>query len=156
MIVYLGLGTNLGKRTDNLQAAAAALPPAVKVLRVSSIYETEPWGYIEQPAFLNQVIEAETLLAPLELLAHLKHIEADLGRQPTFRFGPRLIDLDILFYGDWVIDLPELRIPHPHLAERAFVLAPLAELAPTLRHPQTGKTILELAANISLSGIKII
>jgi len=156
MIVYLGLGTNLGKRTDNLQAAATALPPAVKVLRVSSIYETEPWGYIEQPAFLNQVIEAETLLAPLELLAHLKHIEADLGRQPTFRFGPRLIDLDILFYGDWVIDLPELRIPHPHLAERAFVLAPLAELAPTLRHPQTGKTILELAANISLSGIKII
>jgi len=156
MIIYLGLGTNLGKRTDNLQAAAAALPPAVKVLRVSSIYETEPWGYIEQPAFLNQVIEAETLLAPLELLAHLKHIEADLGRQPTFRFGPRLIDLDILFYGDWVIDLPELRIPHPHLAERAFVLAPLAELAPTLRHPQTGKTILELAANISLSGIKII
>jgi 2-amino-4-hydroxy-6-hydroxymethyldihydropteridine diphosphokinase len=156
MIVYLGFGTNLGHRTDNLQNAAAALPPAVRVLRASSIYETEPWGYHGQPAFLNQVIEAETNLQPLDLLAHLKQIEADLGRQPSFRYGPRLIDLDILFYGDQVIDLSGLTIPHPHIAERAFVLAPLAELAPTLRHPLTGKTILELASNISLSGIKII
>jgi 2-amino-4-hydroxy-6-hydroxymethyldihydropteridine diphosphokinase len=155
MIVYLGLGSNLGERRAYLLAAAAALPPPVKVLRASSIYETEPWGYRDQPSFLNQVIEAETDLPPLELLAHLKQIEANLGRQPTFRYGPRLIDLDILFYGDQAIDLPGLTIPHPRLAERAFVLAPLAELAPALRHPLTGKTILELAANISLSGIKI-
>lgn len=153
MIVYLGLGSNLGDRTTNLRAAAAALSPQVTVLRSSAVYETEPWGYQDQPAFLNQVLEAETALAPLDLLAHLKQIEITLGRAPSFRYGPRLIDLDILFYGDQVIELPGLTIPHPRLAERAFVLVPLAELAPNLIHPLSGKTIRELAAAIPLTGV---
>jgi 2-amino-4-hydroxy-6-hydroxymethyldihydropteridine diphosphokinase len=156
MIAYLSLGSNLGDRRANLRRAVEALPPLVTVLRSSAIYETEPWGYRDQPPFFNQVIEVETGLPPLELLAHLKQVEADLGRRPTFRYGPRLIDMDILFYADQVVDLPGLSIPHPRLAERAFVLAPLSEIAPGLRHPVTGKTILELVSNISLSGVKII
>jgi len=155
MIVYLGLGSNLGERQSNLNAALAALPPAVRVLCSSSVYETEPWGYRDQPPFLNQVVEGDTGLAPLDLLAHLKQIEAALGRQPTFRYGPRLIDLDILLYGDQVVNLPGLTIPHPHLAERAFVLAPLAEIAPEVRHPQSGSTMRELASKIAMTGVKI-
>jgi 2-amino-4-hydroxy-6-hydroxymethyldihydropteridine diphosphokinase len=154
MIIYLGLGTNLGDRPANLLAAAAALLPQVRVLRLSSVYETEPWGYHDQPVFLNQVIEAETELPPLELLAYLKQIEFSLGRQPSFQYGPRLIDLDILFYGDQVVELPGLTIPHPHLAERAFVLVPLAELAPNLRHPSNGRPVLEMAKAVNSSGVK--
>ena len=153
--IYLGLGSNLGDRPANLAAAEAALGPAVQLLRTSSTYETEPWGYSDQPAFLNQVVQAETGLAPLDLLTYLKQIETSLGRQPSFHYGPRLIDLDILLYGDQVIDLPSLSIPHPHLAERAFVLVPLAELAPTLRHPLSGKTITELLKEIDPSGVRL-
>jgi 2-amino-4-hydroxy-6-hydroxymethyldihydropteridine diphosphokinase len=154
MIIYLGLGTNLGDRPANLLAATAALLPQVRVLRLSKVYETEPWGYHDQPAFLNQVIEAETELPPLELLAYLKQIEFSLGRQPSFQYGPRQIDLDILFYGDQVVELPGLTIPHPHLAERAFVLVPLAELAPNLRHPSSGRTVLEMVKAVGSSGVK--
>lgn len=153
MIIYLGLGANLGDRPANLLTATAALLPQVRVLRLSAVYETEPWGYPDQPAFLNQVIEAETELPPLELLAYLKQIEVTLGRQPSFQYGPRLIDLDILLYGDQVVELPELAIPHPHLAERAFVLVPLAELAPNLRHPRTGITVLEMSKAVNSSGV---
>ncbi len=152
-VVYLALGSNLGDRLANLQHAAASLPPQVTVLRASSVYETEPWGYRDQPAFLNQVLEVRTDLAPNALLWHLKRIEQKLGRRPTFRYGPRLVDLDILFYGDQVIDLPGLAVPHPRLAERAFVLVPLAELAPALRHPITGLTIQEMLAEIDITGV---
>ena len=154
MIVYLGLGTNLGDRLANLQKAADELPPQVIVRRASSIYESEPWGYTDQPAFLNQVLEVETSLPPSDLLDYLKHIERKLGRQPTFRFGPRLIDLDILFYGNQVIDLPDLAIPHPRLPERAFMLVPLAELAPHLRHPASHKTVLEMVSVLDTAGVK--
>ena len=154
MIIYLGLGTNLGDRPANLLAATAALLPQVRVLRLSKVYETEPWGYHDQPAFLNQVIEAETELPPLELLTYLKQIEFSLGRQPSFQYGPRQIDLDILFYGDQVVELPGLTIPHPHLAERAFVLVPLAELAPNLRHPSNGRPVLEMAKAVNSFGVK--
>ena len=154
-IVYLGLGSNLGNRRASLAAAAAGLPPAAKVLRASRVYETAPWGYLDQPAFLNQVLEAETGLAPLDLLAALKRLEASLGRQATFRYGPRLIDLDILLYDRLVLDLPGLAIPHPHMAERAFTLAPLAELAPDLLHPVLGVSMAQLRDRIDLSGVKL-
>ncbi len=151
--IYLGLGTNLGDRLANLQHAREALPPEVRVLRASSIYETEPWGYRDQPAFLNQVLEGTTQLSPSALLQYLRAIEIKMGRQSTFRYGPRLVDLDILFYGDQVVDLPGLAIPHPHLAERAFVLVPLAEIAPELRHPASQQTIKEMLAAIETAGV---
>jgi 2-amino-4-hydroxy-6-hydroxymethyldihydropteridine diphosphokinase len=154
MILYLGFGTNLGDRMANLQAAAKALKPVVTLLEVSSVYETEPWGYADQPAFYNQVVKGETKLEPLELLMFLKNLEGELGRKPNFRNGPRLIDLDILLYGDQVIKIPGLTIPHPGLAERAFVLAPLAELAGELHHPVSGMSIRELLTKVATSGIK--
>ncbi len=153
-LIFLGLGANLGDRARNLLEAQAALPPQVQVLRASRIYETAPWGYVDQPRYLNQVLEAHTNLAPLALLAHLKDIESSMGRTPSFRFGPRLIDIDILFYGDQVIDLPELTIPHPRLPERAFMLVPLAELAPDLRHPQLGLTVRQLADRVDAAGVE--
>jgi 2-amino-4-hydroxy-6-hydroxymethyldihydropteridine diphosphokinase len=154
--VYLGLGTNLGERAANLQAAARALEPAVRVLRASRLYETPPWGYEQQPDFLNQVLESSTDLNPQELLAYVKRLEVELGRQPGVRYGPRLIDIDILLYGAEIVDLPDLVIPHPRLAERAFMLRPLVDLAPDLRHPLLGKTIAELLAGVDASGIRLI
>lgn len=147
-IVYLALGTNLGDRALNLQKAIASLAPNVQTLSQSSIYETEPWGYSDQPYFLNQVIKCSTSLEPAALLAFLKEIEAQMGRQETFRFGPRLIDLDILFYDDLILDTPTLTIPHPRIIERAFVLIPLSEIAPDLIHPVKNKSIGELKNSI--------
>ena len=118
-----------------MQAACSALAPSVQLLQASPVYETPPWGFLDQPAFLNQVLQAETGLPPLDLLAFLKDLETELGRQPNFRYGPRLIDMDILLYDDLVLSLPGLEIPHPRLAERAFVLVPLADLAPDLCYP---------------------
>ncbi len=153
---YLGLGTNLGDRRANLKSAIAALAPSANPLRASSIYETEPWGYLDQPAFLNQVLEAETPLPPAGLLAALKRLEASLGRQATFRYGPRLIDLDILLYDRLVLNQPDLVIPHPQLAQRAFILVPLAELAPDLVHPVLGVSMAELRDKLDLSGVKLV
>lgn len=133
--VFLGLGSNLGDRRANLQRAIQLLSEQLEVRAVSSLYETEPVGYLDQPKFLNAVCRATTALRPEALLAHVKAVEAALGRMPTVRFGPRIIDIDILLYDDLVLDTPTLTIPHPRLTERAFVLAPLSELAPAAVHP---------------------
>lgn len=154
-IVYLGLGTNLGDRLDNLLRARLGLHPEVWVLTASPIYETPPWGYLEQPDFLNQVLKAETALPPFALLDYIKQIEVKIGRTPGVRYGPRLIDLDILLYDDISLRTPQLTIPHPRLAERAFALAPLADLAPNLLHPIINKTIQSLLAEVDSSDIHL-
>jgi len=152
--VYIALGTNLGERLDNLHAAIRAFPPVVQVLIESHIYETPPWGYENQPAFLNMVVKATTDLEPGALLSFLKQIEGELGRKQNFRWGPRLIDLDILFYDDLVIDTPPLVIPHPRLHERGFVLVPLADVAAGLVHPKFHVQVKELLSKVSQQGIK--
>jgi len=141
---YLSLGSNLGRREANIASALKMLGRKARILEVSSLYETEPVGYKEQPWFLNCVCSLETDLSPQALLELAKTVERKLGREPTRRFGPRLIDIDVLFYDDLVLDSPDLVVPHPRLAERAFVLVPLKEIAPNLVHPLSGLTIEEL------------
>ena len=134
--IYLSLGSNVGDREANLRAAISALAGAgVRVKRVSSIYETEPVDYLEQEWFLNCVVEGETDVGAVELLRDLRTIEAQMGSKKLVAKGPRLIDIDILLYGSETIDAPELQVPHPRMTQRKFVLAPLAEIAPELRHP---------------------
>jgi 2-amino-4-hydroxy-6-hydroxymethyldihydropteridine diphosphokinase len=149
--VYLALGTNLGHRLENLQAAVDALAPEVIVSAESKIYETPAWGYEDQPAFLNMAIKAETDLEPEPLLKYLKALEVRLGRAQSFRWGPRLIDMDILFYDDLVVDTQSVVLPHPRLQERAFVLVPLADIAPDFIHPVLKKTIKELLGAMATS-----
>ncbi len=153
--VFLAMGTNLGDRLANLHSALQALPPDVQPVRASQVYETAPWGVQDQPDFLNQVIEAETDLTPESLLAYLKSIEAKLGRAPTYRYGPRLIDLDIVFYENWVLDQPDLAIPHPRISERAFVLVPLVEIAPDLVDPVSGQRVSSWLKKLGQDGVKL-
>jgi 2-amino-4-hydroxy-6-hydroxymethyldihydropteridine diphosphokinase len=150
---YIALGTNLGDRLENLQQARQALSPQATIIAESPVYETPPWGYLDQPAFLNQVVEAQTLLSPQALIAHLKSLEARLGRVPGILNGPRLIDLDLLFYDDLRLETPTLTIPHPRMVGRGFVLKPLADLAPDYRHPVFGATVAEMLQECDLQGI---
>ena len=152
--VYLALGTNLGDRAANLKQAIASLTPQLEVKVKSGIYETPPWGFEEQPKFLNQVLKAKTYLDPEPLLKHLKRLEVALGRKESFPNGPRLIDIDILFYDDLVLNKPSLVIPHPRLHERGFVLLPLTDIAPDLKHPITKKSVREMAEQSSTAGIE--
>ena len=156
-LIYLSLGSNLGDRIANLEIAIEALSEiGIRILRRSSIYETEPVDFLEQPWFLNCVVEAETSLAPRQLLEELQSIERRLGSRKLVPRGPRIIDLDILFYGEVVIREAGMEIPHPRLAERRFVLVPLAELAPGLCHPVLRKTAAELlAATQDRSAVRI-
>ena len=145
--IYLGLGSNVGDREKHLRAALDRLASVdLRVLRASQVYETEPLGIAAQRWFLNQVVEAETSLFPKQLLGRVGRIERALGRVRTVPNGPRTIDIDILLYGSAVVRAPELEIPHPRMAERRFVLQPLADLNPELRHPVTRRTVREMLA----------
>ncbi|MHB8806948.1 MAG: 2-amino-4-hydroxy-6-hydroxymethyldihydropteridine diphosphokinase [Anaerolineaceae bacterium] len=151
--VFLGTGSNLGDRMANLQKAIDALNSIAIIDQKSKVYETKPWGFTDQPAFLNQVLSATTDLDPFDLLASIKAMENEIGRTPTFRYGPRIIDMDILFFDDLVLDEERLTIPHSHITERAFVMVPLHEIAPQLIHPRLQRTIHDLIAGMDVSDV---
>ena len=154
-IVYLALGSNMGNRLSNLKAAVLNLTPQMTVKQKSAIYETPPWGFIEQDAFLNQVVKVTTYLEPEPLLRHLKRMETALGRVPNFQNGPRVIDIDILFFDKMIINTPPLVVPHPRLHERAFVLVPLAEIEPDFVHPILQRPINKILEDVDRSEIKL-
>jgi len=143
--VYIGLGSNVGNKADNLARAIHLIQNIedVHLIKMSSLYQTAPWGKTDQEDFINQVIEIETELLPLDLLHRLQDIEIKLGRHRDVRWGPRSIDLDVLLYGRETIDLEELKVPHPYLLQRLFVLIPLQEIEPELEFPD-GSKIMEV------------
>ena len=145
---YLGLGSNVGDRSLMLQQALAMLADhQLRIVRVSPVYETEPVGVRDQPWFLNAVAEVDVDLFPMQLLARVQRIEREMGRKRSREQGPRAIDIDILLFGRFVIDSPQLEVPHPRLAHRRFVLEPLADLVADLRHPVTRRTVREMLAD---------
>jgi 2-amino-4-hydroxy-6-hydroxymethyldihydropteridine diphosphokinase len=155
--VYLGLGANLGNRAANLRLALRYLSSLAPAEEVSSLYETAPVGNADQPAFYNAVCRVATGLTPEALLQYLKSVEFEIGRRPAPHWAARPIDLDLLLYGQRVIDVPDLTVPHPRLAERAFVLVPLAEIASDLRHPVLDRSIAEIASSLpegDLEGVR--
>jgi 2-amino-4-hydroxy-6-hydroxymethyldihydropteridine diphosphokinase len=154
--IYLSLGSNSGDRLENLARARDRLAAAdIRILRASEVYETAPRDVPGQPWFLNQVIEAESVLLPRQLLSRLQRIERDMGRKRTVAKGPRIIDLDILLIGESVISTNGLEIPHPRMMERRFVLEPLAELAPEFRHPVLNRSVREMLAKVTDQQVRI-
>jgi 2-amino-4-hydroxy-6-hydroxymethyldihydropteridine diphosphokinase len=153
--IHLSLGSNLGDRLEAIRQAIQRLRDLGTVEAVSPIYETDPVGYLDQPPFLNAAARVKTHLAPEEVLDALLRIEAEAGRVRTFRNAPRSLDLDLLLYDDLVRDDPALTLPHPRLHERAFVLVPLNDLAPSIVHPRLGRTVRELLAALgSTAGVR--
>lgn len=151
--IYLALGSNLGDRRGYLSTALQRLREIIDIHAISSVYETEPVGYLDQPKFLNMVCSGKTGLDPVTLLQAVKAIEVEVGRQPTFRNGPRAIDIDILFYDDLILEQEKLTIPHPRMNERAFVLVPLAEIAPDVIDPVSRRSVQELAETVDQRGV---
>jgi 2-amino-4-hydroxy-6-hydroxymethyldihydropteridine diphosphokinase len=149
----LSLGSNMGNRLDNIRRAVGVMRPLGSVTAKSEVYETPPWGILAQPRFLNACVLLETETMPLDLLAGLKDIERGLGRVQREHWGPREIDIDILTYGDEVLEEPGLVVPHPFMKERAFVLRPLFEIAPDLKLPPDGGEIARLIEKLDTSGI---
>lgn len=148
-IVYLSIGSNLGRKEDNcLKALKAIEEKGMTIKKKSLLYETEPWGVREQPYFINMAVEVETDLPPDKLLQVVKEIEKEMGRTETYKWGPRIIDIDILLYDDLIYETSDLKIPHPFMQERDFVLRPLSEIAPDKVHPVLNKTISELLQNL--------
>ena len=152
--VYLSFGANLGDRQANILQALQYTQTRASVKNISSFYETEPEGFLDQPMFLNSACELETVLSPGDMLRFLKWIEKRMGRQASFRNAPRPIDIDILFYDDLRLDSTDLVLPHPRLNERAFVLVPLAEIAPHLVHPVLNKTVTEMLNRVDQAGVR--
>jgi 2-amino-4-hydroxy-6-hydroxymethyldihydropteridine diphosphokinase len=152
--VILALGSNLGERFENLHQALKDVSLRVSIIKTSSVYETPPWGYIDQPVFFNQVLSGYTSLNPVELLTFVKNIENNMGRVNNFQNGPRLIDVDILLFGEQIINSEILVIPHPRMLERGFVMLPLAEIEPELIIPGTNKKVLELLQSVDKTGIR--
>ncbi|GER85878.1 hypothetical protein KDW_00400 [Dictyobacter vulcani] len=151
--VYLALGSNLGDRQLQLRKALQELQKVVDIQNISSVYETEPVGYLDQPRFFNIVCYGHTSFTARELLTQAKTIEQQLGRQPTIRNGPRPVDIDILIYEELIHVEDNLILPHPRMHERAFVLVPLTEIAPDVIDPRSGKTARELLQTVSVDGI---
>ncbi|MCL4872943.1 2-amino-4-hydroxy-6-hydroxymethyldihydropteridine diphosphokinase [bacterium] len=154
--IFIALGSNLGKRESNIREAIrlAEKGGGLVVVKVSPLYESEPWGQEDQPRFVNAVMEARSGLSPGELLQYLKGIEAGMGRREAERWGPRLIDLDIIFYGSRVVRDERIEVPHPHAKERAFVMVPLSEIAPGFIDPLSGASVSELAARLGKEGLR--
>ena len=154
-IVYIALGSNLGNRAENLENAVAALKGVGAVCAQSQVYETAPLYVVEQPAYLNAVVKVATTLTPEQVLTALQAIENAAGRERGVRYGARSLDLDILYYGNAVIETETLQVPHPLLAERAFVLYPLCDVAPDFIHPVTGKTSVQMKAGVCGQDVRV-
>jgi 2-amino-4-hydroxy-6-hydroxymethyldihydropteridine diphosphokinase len=148
-VVFLGLGANVGDRDANLRAARVRISAFVDVDATSDVYETEPFGLTDQPRFLNMVVRGRTALDPHELLDAMKDVERQLGRTRTVRMGPRIIDIDLLLYGGLTLEEEGLVVPHPGILERAFVLQPLLDIDPDLRHPVTGELLRDALAELA-------
>ncbi|ADQ08104.1 2-amino-4-hydroxy-6-hydroxymethyldihydropteridine pyrophosphokinase [Caldicellulosiruptor hydrothermalis 108] len=148
-IVFLGLGSNLGNRHENIKRAIEHLKDKIIIEKISSIIETQPYGFVDQPKFLNCVLKGTTMLSPFELLEFVLGIENKMGRIRLFKWGPRNIDIDILFYDDCVIDTENLKIPHPELHKRLFVLEPICEIEKDFVHPVLKKSVYELYTQLT-------